>query len=79
MKNMLDVCENVGSDETASIENAGSEKLSISFICSNGCRLDFELVPGQVVEFTAGSSEAKIVLHHGDPSNLLIIKPESAS
>lgn len=76
---MLDIGEKIGSDETASIENTGSEKLSVSFICSNGCRLDIELVPGQVVEFTAGSSEATVVLHHGDPSNLLIVKPESAT
>lgn len=76
---MLDIGEKIGSDETTSIENTGSEKLSVSFICGNACRLDLELVPGQVVEFTAGSSEARIVLHHGDPTNLLIVKPESAS
>lgn len=79
MKNMLDIFEKIGSTETASIENTGLEELSISFICSNGCRIDFELIPGQVMAFTAGSSEAKIVLHHGDPSKLLITKPESAS
>ena len=76
---MLDIGEKIGSNETASIENTGLENLSVSFVCTNGCRMDLELAPRQVVEFTAGSSEAKIVLHQGDPSSLLIIKPESAS
>lgn len=56
---MLDIGEKIGSDETASIENTGSEKLSVSFICGNGCRLDLELVPGQAVEFTAGQFRGK--------------------
>lgn len=79
MNNMPDTNEKIGSEETASIENTGSKYLSISLICSNGCRVDVELMPGQVLEFTAGSSEAMVILHHGDPANLLIIKPESAS
>lgn len=76
---MPDIHEKIGAEETASIENTGSGNLSISLICNNGCRIDFDLVPGQVLEFTAGNSEAKVILHHGDPENLLIIKPESAS
>ena len=76
---MSDIGEKISFGETANIENTGSEKLSVSFICNNGCRLDLELVPDQVVEFTAGSCDAKVVLHHGDPSSLLIVKPESAS
>lgn len=79
MKNLIDLNETISADETASIENTHSEKLSISLICINGCRVDIDLAPGQVLGFSAGSSNAKVVLHHGDPANLLIIKPESAS
>lgn len=79
MKKLPDISQNIRATETASIENTGSQKLSLSLICSNGCRVDIDLVSGQALEFTAGSSDATIVLHHGDPANLLIIKPESAS
>lgn len=79
MKELPDISQNIRATETASIENTGSQNLSLGLICSNGCRVDIDLVSGQVLEFTAGSSDATIVLHHGDPANLLIIKPESAS
>ncbi|MDO8272930.1 MAG: hypothetical protein Q7U82_13610 [Gammaproteobacteria bacterium] len=79
MKDFLDIDEKIGAGESANIENTGSEKLSISMICSNGCRVDMELAPGQMLEFSAGNSDARVVLHHGDPADLLIIKPESAS
>ena len=79
MKNLSENNQTIKSGQTASIENTHSEELSISLICINGCRVDIELAPGQVLEFSAGSSDAKVVLHHGDPANLLIIKPESAS
>lgn len=79
MKNITDINEIISAGDTASIENTHSEKLSISLICSNGCRVDIELAPDQVLGFSAGNSNAKVVLHHGDPANLLIIKPESAS
>mgnify|MGYP006944210726 CR=1 FL=1 len=78
MKN-TDINEIIVAGETASIENTHSEELSISLICSNGCQVDIELAPDQVLGFFAGNSNAKVVLHHGDPANLLIIKPESAS
>lgn len=71
--------EKIRADEAASIENTGSEKLSISLFSGDGCRVDVELAPGQVVKFAAGSSEAEVVLHRGDPAKLLIIKPETAS
>lgn len=79
MKKLTDINETISAGETACIENTDSENLSISLICSNDCRVGIELVPGQVLEFSAGRSQAKVVLHHGDPANLLIIKPESAS
>lgn len=79
MKELTDINETISAGETASIENTYTEKLSISLLCGNDCQVGIELVPGQILEFSAGSSDAKIVLHHGDPANLLIIKPESAS
>lgn len=79
MNDMKEIEEIISAGETASIENTHSEKLSISLLCGKDCRVGIELAPGQVVEFAAGDSDAKLVLHHGDPANLLIIKPESAS
>lgn len=79
MKNPTDIKEIISAGETAGIENTHTEKLSISLICDNDCRVSVELMPGQILEFSAGSSNAKVVLHHGDPAKLLIIKPESAS
>lgn len=79
MKNVTDFYETISAGDTASIENTHSEALSISIICNNDCRVDIELAPGQALGFSTGSSDAKVVLHHGDPANLLIIKPESAS
>ncbi|NMT65055.1 hypothetical protein [Marinobacter orientalis] len=79
MKNPADIDETIRAGDTASIENTASEKLSVSLICSDACRVDIDLEPGQVLDFSAGSSDAKIVLHNGDPVNLLIIRPESAS
>lgn len=79
MSKMTEIAEQFSAGESASIENTHSENLSISLHCGKECRVDIELAPGQVVEFNAGNSEAKVVLHHGDPARLLIIKPESAS
>ncbi|GGO85708.1 hypothetical protein GCM10011348_34880 [Marinobacterium nitratireducens] len=79
MNNTTVFDETIPAGDMASIENIHSQELSISLICSDGCRVDIELVPGQVLEFSAGDGNARVVLHHGDPSKLLIIKPDSAS
>ena len=71
--------EKIPAGEKASIENTQSTGISISLISDSGCHVEIELMPGQVVGFAAGSSDAELVLHHGDPAGLLIIKPESAS
>lgn len=79
MEKPLDINQHISAAETASVENVGSEALSLSLICDNGCRIDLELAEGRALKLTAGDSGAKIVLHHGDPKNLLIVKPETAS
>lgn len=79
MTKFSDRFEKIAAGEKATIENIHREVLSISLINDSGCELEIELRPGQVVGFSAGSSDAKVVLHHGDPSGLLIIKPELAS
>lgn len=79
MKDNKDFEQIISAGDTASIENTHLDAIAISLVCSSCCQVDMELAPGQVLEFTAGSSDAKVVLHHGDPANLLIIKPESAS
>ena len=79
MKNVTVFSETIGAGDTASIGNTHSEELSISIICNNDCRVDIKLAAGQIMGLSTGSSDAKIVLHDGDPANLLIVKPDSAS
>lgn len=79
MNNITDISEPISAGDTASIENTHSKELSISIISGNDCRVDIKLAPGQILGFSAGNFDAKVILHHGDPAGLLIIKPESAS
>jgi hypothetical protein len=79
MNKSSDILEKIFAGEKASIENTQSIPLSISLVSDDGCQIEMELMPGQVVGFAAGSVDAKIILHHGDPAGLLVIKPESAS
>ncbi|NVK41365.1 MAG: hypothetical protein HWE39_08980 [Oceanospirillaceae bacterium] len=79
MNDNKDIHETIGAGEMASIENTYSKELSVSLLCGNGCRVDMELAPGQVVQLSAGAENTQVILHNGDPVNLLIIKPESAS
>jgi hypothetical protein len=71
--------EKVMAGETASIENVHSAALSISLSNEDGCKFDLELVPGQILSFTAGQVSADLVLHHGDPRGLRVIKPGASS
>lgn len=79
MNDNNDINQTISAGEMASIENTHSKELSISLLCGNGSRVDMELAPGQVLELSAGAENTQIILHSGDPANLLIIKPESAS
>lgn len=76
---MTSFVEKVAAGEKASIENTQSTALSISLISDSGCNFDIELMPGQVIAFGAGNSDAQVILHQGNPAALLIIKPELAS
>ena len=79
MKPLSDNIEPIFAGETASLENIQGEPLSISLHCDNGCHIEIDLLPGQVMEFSAGNADARVVLHHGDPDGLSVIKPESPS
>lgn len=79
MTNFGNSVEKVAAGEKASIENVQATALAISLISDSGCNFEIELMPGQVLGFEAGTSDAQVVLHHGDPAGLLIIKPELAS
>jgi hypothetical protein len=79
MAKFSDSLEKISAGEQASIENTHSTALALSVISDNGCQVEIELMPGQVLGFSAGDTDAKIVLHHGDPAGLLIIKPELPS
>jgi hypothetical protein len=79
MTKFSDSLEKISAGEQASIENTQSASLTISVISDSGCQVEIELMPGQVLGFSAGDADAKIVLHHGDPAGLLIIKPELPS
>ena len=67
--------EAIAAGETASIENIRSAPLSISVTSENGCKVEIELAPKQILSFTAGDANAMLVLHDADPSCLRIIKP----
>lgn len=79
MKNSTEIQETIRAGDMASIENTAAKELSISLVCGEGCRVDLELAPGQVLELSAGSLDVQVILHRGDPASLLIIKPDSAS
>lgn len=79
MNGISDFQETIAAGETASIENTQSDPLSLSLLARNGSHVEFELLLGQVIGLTAGSDDIRILLHHGDPAGLLVIKPESAS
>lgn len=74
-----DLFDEIHAGDTVSIENSDKSELQISLICQSGCQFDFELLPGQSMGFSAGAVGAKIVLRKGNPSGLLLIKPETAS
>ncbi|WP_146003520.1 hypothetical protein [Kineobactrum sediminis] len=65
--------------ETATIENTLSTPMRISLVSGNDCQVDIELLPGQVVRFSSGKAHAKIAVQDGDPSGLLVVKPELPS
>jgi hypothetical protein len=69
--------ETILAGDTASIENTHTAALAICLTSENGCKLELELVPGQILNFAAGTANAELVLHRGDPAGLRIIKPET--
>ena len=71
--------EKVMAGETATIENTHTAALSISLATEDGCKVELELAPGQVLGFTAGQTSAQLTLNGGDPAGLRVIKPENAS
>lgn len=79
MEQPSDYFEIIAPGETASVENVTNAALPLSFLAGNGSYLQFDLLPGQIIELGAGNEATRIVLREGDPSGLLVIKPESAS
>lgn len=71
--------EQLAAGETATIENMLSTSMRISLVSGDDSQLDIEILPGQVIRFTAGKGRAKIVVHDGDPSGLLVVKPDLPS
>jgi hypothetical protein len=67
--------EKVMAGETASIENIHARALSISLNSEDGCKVQLDLAPGQVLGFTAGNANVDLTLHNGDPAGLRVIKP----
>lgn len=65
--------------DTVGIENTRDAELSISILAADGARLNMALAPGQVIEFSTGASDAKIILRDGDPAGLLVVKPDTPS
>ena len=71
--------EAIAAGETASIENTHSAPMAISIVSENGCKVELELAPAQVLNFSAGDANAVLALHEGDPSRLRIIKPTNVT
>ncbi len=71
--------EKVMAGETASIENIHASALTISLTSEDGCKVALDLAPGQVLGFTAGTVNAELTLHNGDPAGLRVIKPGTAT
>jgi hypothetical protein len=71
--------ETISAGETASVENVTANALSVSLQGSHGSHIELELLPGQIIGVGAGNDEIRILLHEGDPADLLVIKPENAS
>lgn len=61
------------------LENTRKTEIAISIVTADETRLDMALVSGQVVEFTCGAQNARIILREGDPAALLIVKPDTPS
>lgn len=78
MEKSSETAEKIRAGDKASIENTKKKPLAISLLSDSGCEIEFELMPGQVVGFSAGTTDAQVILHQGDPAALLIIKPETA-
>jgi hypothetical protein len=77
--NMSPKTELILAGEKATIENTLSSALSVSLFGNDGSEFEIEMMPGQIVGVAAGSTDVQVVLHKGDPSGLLIIRPQSAS
>lgn len=71
--------DEVRAGESASIENVHSAAISISLDGDDGLKLTFDLAPQQVLSFKAGNANVQIILHHGDPDALRVIKQETAT
>lgn len=79
MKDPEDIFEQLRPGDTVSVENSQDRPLSISIVAAEGTRLNMQLAPRQVLEFSAGKSDAQIILREGDPAGLLVVKPDTPS
>lgn len=73
------VFEELRSGDTVAIENTRNSEISLSIMTGDDARLNMALAPGQVLDFTAGASDARIILREGDPAALLVVKPDTPS
>jgi|GEM_PF-2542706 len=71
--------EIVAAGETANVENVTTTALSLRLLGPKGSHVQLGLLPGQVIGLCAGEDEIRIILQEGDPADLLVIKPETAS
>lgn len=73
------VFEELRSGDTVAIENTRNSEISISIVTGDDARVNMALAAGQVLDFTAGASSARIILREGDPAALLLVKPDTPS
>ena len=68
--------DEIQAGHTATIENTGAKPVAIGIEIADS-RLEMELAAGQMVEVATGESGGRVSLRKGDPSALLVIRPDT--
>ncbi|MCW8195797.1 hypothetical protein F6455_13465 [Proteobacteria bacterium 005FR1] len=71
--------EEIRPGDTVTVENTRESPYSIRVCAADGTQLNMALQPGQMIEFSAGQSQARILLRDSDPSGLLVVQPHQAT
>lgn len=62
--------------DTATVENVSDRPLNVTVAMAAGASITLEMKPKQTLEVSPGEARAEIILHDGDPSELLVVQPD---